>query len=63
MLKKIIAFFIRLNFVKKYLSARVNAFSNDPCWSFDTYSIEYWVHYVLTGDCQEINEGQENEKL
>lgn len=48
-MKKIIAFFIRFNFVKKYLAARFNIFSSDATCSFDAKSIEYWVNYVLTG--------------
>lgn len=63
MFKKIIAFFIRLIFVKKYLSARVNAFSEDPYCSFDAGSIEYWVYYVLSGKEPEINKHEEGEKL
>lgn len=61
-MRKIIAFFIRLSFVKKYLSARVNAFSSDPYYGFDAESIEYWVSYVLTGRCQEINKDEVDEK-
>lgn len=56
MFKKIIAFLIRLSFVKKYLSARVNAFSSDPCINFNAASIEYWVYYVLTGKSKEKSE-------
>lgn len=62
-MRNIIAFFIRLSFVKKYLSARVNAFSSDPCYSFDAESIEYWVNYVLTGRCQKVNGDEVDEKL
>lgn len=58
-MRKIIAFFIRLSFVKKYLSARVIAFSSDPYIGFDAESIEYWVSYVLTGKCSEVNEAGE----
>lgn len=61
-MRKIIAFFIRLSFVKKYLSVRVKAFSSDPCYGFDAESIEYWVSYVLTGRCPEINGDDVDEK-
>lgn len=48
-MKKIIAFFIRLSFVKKYLTAHYQAFSADIYDYVRAENIEYWVHYVLTG--------------
>lgn len=52
-MKKIVAFFIRLSFVKKYLTAHYQAFSADIYNYMRAANIEYWVQYVLTGKTEE----------
>lgn len=57
MYRKIIAFFIRLNLVKRYVSSYYKKSSCDyPYMDADT--VNYWVSYILTGKSDaQINEG------
>lgn len=59
-MKTIVAFFIRLSFVKKYLTAHYQAFSADIYCGLRAEDIEYWVYYVLTGKDKDFdtNENQ-----
>lgn len=62
MFKKIIAFFIRLSLVKRYISSYYKKSSNDYPYMYAD-AVSYWVYYILTGKSdKQLNEDNDQDE-